>query len=99
VLNLKNNENTSSVFVGLGIGDIPERKAGGTADLSTNKSSSAMATTRSVGIDIGSQKTIIVSDDGERILTSTGSMTRPTLVLFSKELWYNLMSANHVVDR
>lgn len=39
---------------------------------------------RSVGIDIGSQKTIIVSDDGERILTSTGSMTRPSVILFSK---------------
>lgn len=44
----------------------------------------AMETMRSVGIDLGSQKTIVVADDGERILTSTGGMTRPTLVLFSK---------------
>ena len=37
---------------------------------------------RAIGIDIGSQKTIAVAEDGERILTTTGGMTRPSIILF-----------------
>jgi hypothetical protein len=80
---------------------IPE-KSGTAARLTINRIKKEMAMTnmRSVGIDIGAQKTIIVSDDGERILTSTGSMTRPTLVLFSKlTSWRLLISANLIIDR
>lgn len=35
-----------------------------------------------VGIDIGSQKTILVADDGEIVRTSTGSVSFPTLIAF-----------------
>lgn len=37
---------------------------------------------RTVGIDIGTQKTIIVADDGEIVRTSTGSVSFPTLIAF-----------------
>lgn len=37
---------------------------------------------KSIGIDFGSQKTTIVSDDGSLVLTDTGSISRPTLVSF-----------------
>ena len=35
-----------------------------------------------VGIDIGSTKTMVVADDAEIILTSTGSISTPTLMCF-----------------
>lgn len=35
-----------------------------------------------IGVDIGSQKTMMVADDGDIILTDTGSINRPTLVAF-----------------
>jgi molecular chaperone DnaK (HSP70) len=35
-----------------------------------------------VGIDLGSSKTVIIADDGDIVLTSTGSISRPTLVTF-----------------
>jgi hypothetical protein len=34
------------------------------------------------GVDLGSQKTVVVASDGERILTSTGGTSRPTAVSF-----------------
>lgn len=37
---------------------------------------------KTVGIDIGSQKTIMVADDGEIVRTSTGSVSFPTLIAF-----------------
>jgi len=36
----------------------------------------------SVGIDLGSSKTVIVADDADVVLTDTGSISRPTLVSF-----------------
>lgn len=38
---------------------------------------------RNVGIDLGSQKTMITAEDAEIILTDTGSVSRPTLISFS----------------
>lgn len=35
-----------------------------------------------IGVDIGSQKTMMVADDGDIVLTDTGSISRPTLVAF-----------------
>jgi hypothetical protein len=35
-----------------------------------------------IGIDIGSQKTVVVADDGDLVLTDTGGINRPTLVAF-----------------
>ena len=35
-----------------------------------------------IGIDIGSQKTILVADDGEIVRTSTGSVSFPTLISY-----------------
>ena len=37
---------------------------------------------KTVGIDIGSQKCVLVADDAELVRTSTGSISRPTLVAF-----------------
>ncbi len=39
---------------------------------------------KTVGIDLGSQKTVIVADDGALVLTDTGGISRPTLVSFCK---------------
>lgn len=39
---------------------------------------------KSIGIDIGSQKTILVADDGEIVRTSTGSVSFPTLISFQE---------------
>jgi molecular chaperone DnaK (HSP70) len=36
-----------------------------------------------IGIDIGTVKTMMVADDGEIVLTDTGSTSRPTLVAFN----------------
>jgi molecular chaperone DnaK (HSP70) len=36
-----------------------------------------------VGIDVGALKTMIVADDGDIVLTDTGSTWRPTLVAFN----------------
>lgn len=38
--------------------------------------------TSTVGIDLGSQKTVAVGDDAELILTDTGSINRPTIISF-----------------
>jgi heat shock protein 4 len=35
-----------------------------------------------VGFDLGSSKTVIIAEDGDIVLTSTGSISRPTLVTF-----------------
>ena len=37
---------------------------------------------QTVGCDLGSQKTVIVADDADLVLTSTGGISRPTLVAF-----------------
>jgi len=37
---------------------------------------------QTIGLDLGSQKTVIVADDGDLVLTDTGSISRPTLVAF-----------------
>ncbi len=37
----------------------------------------------SVGIDLGSSKTVIIADDGELVLTSTGSVSRPSVICFN----------------
>ena len=37
---------------------------------------------QTIGIDLGSQKTMIVADDADIVLTDTGSISRPTLVSF-----------------
>eukprot|EP01031_Cornospumella_fuschlensis_P029297 gene29297-35369_t len=42
-----------------------------------------MEKVRVVGVDLGAQKTILVSEDGEIIRTDTGSVARPSLVCFS----------------
>eukprot|EP01031_Cornospumella_fuschlensis_P048978 gene48978-59961_t len=42
-----------------------------------------MEKVRVVGVDLGAQKTIVVSEDGEIIRTDTGSVARPSLVCFS----------------
>ena len=38
---------------------------------------------RFVGVDVGSQKTIMIAEDAEIILTDTGSVSRPTLISFA----------------
>jgi molecular chaperone DnaK (HSP70) len=45
---------------------------------------------RTVGIDIGTQKTIIVADDGEIVRTSTGSVSFPTLIAFQDKTPRNI---------
>ena len=35
-----------------------------------------------IGVDIGAQKTMLVADDADIVLTDTGSISRPTLVSF-----------------
>ena len=42
----------------------------------------------SVGVDIGSQKSILVADDGEIVRTDTGSISVPTIVSFVHESRY-----------
>ena len=37
---------------------------------------------QTVGCDLGSQKTVIVADDADLVLTSTGGISRPTLIAF-----------------
>ena len=39
-----------------------------------------------VGFDCGSQKTLLIDQEGEILLTSTGGVTRPTLIAFSQGL-------------
>lgn len=41
-----------------------------------------------VGVDFGSQKTIVVADDGEIVRTDTGSISVPTLVSFVQQSRY-----------
>lgn len=35
-----------------------------------------------IGVDLGSQKCMLVADDADIVLTDTGSISRPTLVSF-----------------
>lgn len=37
---------------------------------------------QTIGIDLGSQKCMLVADDADIVLTDTGSIARPTLVSF-----------------
>ena len=37
---------------------------------------------QTVGIDLGSQKCMLVAEDADIVLTDTGSISRPTLVSF-----------------
>ena len=37
---------------------------------------------QTIGIDLGSQKCMLVADDADIVLTDTGSISRPTLVSF-----------------
>ena len=41
-----------------------------------------MQMVQTVGIDLGSQKCMLVADDADIVLTDTGSISRPTLVSF-----------------
>jgi hypothetical protein len=37
---------------------------------------------QTIGVDLGSQKCMLVADDADIVLTDTGSISRPTLVSF-----------------
>ncbi len=37
---------------------------------------------RSVGIDLGSSKTVLIADDGDLVLTATGGVSRPSVLCF-----------------
>lgn len=52
---------------------------------------------KAIGIDIGSQKTIIVCDDGERILTSTGIAVARIITVISVSYRWNDKTNNCLV--
>lgn len=45
---------------------------------------------RYIGIDVGSQKTMMIAEDAEIILTDTGSVSFPTLFSFSETKYSSL---------
>lgn len=51
--------------------------------MSTENSSPSVFPSPAVGLDLGSQKTMIVAEDGDIVRTDTGSVSRPTLISLS----------------